>query len=51
MTAYHKNLSVATGVNVGLALNDNKKDSILKIIERVYDKMKVSLTCLMYLLE
>jgi hypothetical protein len=40
MTTYHKNISIATGVNVGLSLNDNKNDSFLKIMERVYEKIK-----------
>jgi hypothetical protein len=40
MTAYHKNISLATGVNVGLAMADHKHDSVCKIAERMFNKIK-----------
>jgi hypothetical protein len=40
MTTYHKNISIATGVNVGFVTNDYKKDCFLKVLERFYEKMK-----------
>lgn len=40
MTSYHKNISIATGINVGLAMADYKKHSVTKIAERMFSKMK-----------
>jgi len=40
MTAYHKNISIATGVNVGLAMADHKHHSVSKIAERMFNKVK-----------
>jgi hypothetical protein len=36
MTAYHRGVSIATGVNVGLVESDNKQECFLKSIEKVF---------------
>jgi hypothetical protein len=36
MTAYHRGVSIATGVNVGLVESDNKQECFLKNIEKVF---------------
>ena len=40
MQAYHKNLSIATGQNVGLKIFDFKLKSIIKITEFIYYRIK-----------
>ncbi len=41
MQQYHKNISIATGMNVGLVTNDFKQKSIYRLIERYFYKIKV----------
>lgn len=40
MTAYHKNISIATGVNVGLVMADYKQECVTRITERMFNKIK-----------
>lgn len=40
MQAFHKNLSIATGENVGLKTYDFKQKSIIKLTEHFYFKIK-----------
>ena len=39
MFDFHKNLSVATGENVGLRIQDYKKYSIMCLTENIYKKI------------
>lgn len=49
MMTYHKNMSISTGINVGLSTSDNKKDCVINIMNRMLEKMKVKL--IIYILE
>jgi hypothetical protein len=41
MTTFHKNVSIATGMNVGLTTTDHKRDSVIRVAERMFAKSKV----------
>lgn len=43
MMEYHKNLSIATGVNVGLYMADHKKNSFVNIMHKNIYKIKIEL--------
>lgn len=41
MTAYHKNISIATGHNVGLSVQDNSQFCIMKVMEKMFLEIQV----------
>lgn len=43
MTSYHKNISVATGTNIGLAIQDNSQFSFLKTLKIMFEDLAVKI--------
>ena len=41
MQQYHKNISIATGINVGLITTDFKQKSIYRLLEKYFYKVKL----------
>jgi phosphoenolpyruvate carboxylase len=41
MQQYHKNISIATGINVGLITTDFKQKSVYRLLEKFYYKTKL----------
>ena len=41
--AYHKNLSISTGVNVGLVTTDFRKMTIIRLFDKLFEHLKVDL--------
>jgi len=41
--AYHKKLSISTGVNVGLVTTDFRKMTIIRLFDKLFEHLKVDL--------